>query len=35
VRVLPNGKLEIQVESETPLEEWLPELERLIADARR
>ena len=32
VRVLPNGKLEIQVESETPFERWLPELERMIAD---
>jgi hypothetical protein len=31
VRVLPNGKLEIRVESETPLEDWLPELERMIA----
>ena len=30
VRVLANGKLEIRVESETPLEEWLPELERMI-----
>jgi len=35
VRKLPNGKLEIQVESETPLEEWLPELERLLAAAAR
>jgi len=34
VRSLPNGKLEIQVESETPFEEWLPELERLLT-ARR
>jgi hypothetical protein len=31
-RVLPNGKLEIQVESEVALDEWLPELERLIRD---
>ena len=31
VRVLPGGKLEIQVESETPFEDWLPELERMIA----
>jgi hypothetical protein len=31
VRLLPNGKLEIQVESETSLEDWLPELERAIA----
>jgi hypothetical protein len=30
VRRLPNGKLEIQVESETPFEEWLVELERLL-----
>ena len=33
VRRLPGGKLEIQVESETPLEAWLPELERMIAEA--
>ena len=30
VRVLPGGKLEIVVESETPLDDWLPELERMI-----
>ena len=30
VRTLPNGKLEILVESERPLEEWLPELEETI-----
>jgi len=30
VRRLPNGKLEIQVESETPFAEWLPELERML-----
>ena len=30
VRVLPNGKLEIRVESEVPLEAWLPELEAMI-----
>ena len=30
VRVLANGKLEITVESETPLEEWLPELEAML-----
>ena len=30
VRLLPSGKLEIRVESETPLDEWLPELERMI-----
>jgi hypothetical protein len=33
VRRLPNGKFEITVESETPLAEWLPELERLLAAA--
>ena len=30
-RILPNGKLEIQVESEISLDDWLPELERAIA----
>jgi hypothetical protein len=35
VRILANGKLEIQVESETPFEEWLPELERMITDVMR
>jgi hypothetical protein len=30
VRVLPNGKLEIQVESEDGFGDWLPELERMI-----
>jgi len=30
VRRLPNGKLEIQVESEVPFGDWLPELERMI-----
>jgi len=34
VRVLPSGKLEIRVESETPLEDWLPELERLLVTIR-
>lgn len=29
-RLLPGGKLEIRVESETPLENWLPELEAAI-----
>ena len=29
-RVLANGKLEIRVESERPLDEWLPELEAMI-----
>ena len=27
MRVLPNGKVEIVVESERPIDEWLPELE--------
>jgi hypothetical protein len=30
VRILANGKLEILVESETPLDVWLPELEAAI-----
>ena len=30
VRLLPSGKLEIRVESETPLDDWLPELERML-----
>jgi len=29
-RTLANGKLEILVEAERPLDEWLPELERMI-----
>lgn len=33
IRTLPSGKVEIQVESETPLPEWLPELERLLRGA--
>lgn len=33
VRTLPNGKVEIVVEAETPLADWLPELERLLRDA--
>jgi hypothetical protein len=33
VRTLPNGKVEIRVESETPLAQWLPELERLLREA--
>ena len=32
VRVLGNGKVEIRVESDTPLDVWLPELERLLTD---
>jgi hypothetical protein len=35
VRRLPSGKLEITVESETPLEEWLPELEGLLRGTPR
>lgn len=35
-RRLPGGKIEIVVEAERPLEEWLPELEaRLVALAGR
>jgi hypothetical protein len=30
IRVLPNGKLEIKVESEESLDEWLPRLEAMI-----
>ena len=30
VRILPNGKVEIRVESEVGLDAWLPELERLL-----
>ena len=30
MRVLPNGKLEIRVESEVALDAWLPELEAMI-----
>ena len=33
VRRLANGKLEIRVESETPLDDWLPVLERLLREA--
>jgi hypothetical protein len=33
VRRLPTGKLEIIVEGETSLDEWLPELERQLAAA--
>ena len=32
VRLLPNGKLEIRVESEDALDVWLPEMECLIRD---
>jgi hypothetical protein len=34
VRRLPNGKLEITVDAETPVEEWVKELPGLIAAAR-
>ncbi len=34
VRVLASGKLEIQVDSETPFEDWLVVLERLLAGTR-
>ena len=34
VRRLPSGKLEITVEAERPLDEWLAELPGLIAAAR-
>jgi len=33
VRRLANGKLEIRVEAETPLDDWLGELERLLTEA--
>jgi hypothetical protein len=33
IRTLPNGKVEITIESETPLAEWLPHLERLLGEA--
>ncbi|MBI3636903.1 MAG: hypothetical protein HY216_11960 [Candidatus Rokubacteria bacterium] len=34
VRKLPNGKLEITVESERPFDDWLKELPALLAAAR-
>jgi hypothetical protein len=34
VRKLPSGKLEITVDAERPLEEWVQELPALIAAAR-
>ena len=34
VRKLPNGKLEITVESHRPLDEWLKELPALIGAAQ-
>jgi hypothetical protein len=32
VRVLPNGKTEIRVESQGSLDDWLPILERMLLD---
>ena len=34
VRKLPNGKLEITVDAETPIEEWVKGLPALIAAAQ-
>ena len=34
VRRLPSGKLEITVEAERPIDQWLAELPRLIAAAQ-
>jgi hypothetical protein len=34
VRKMPNGKLEIIVDAERPIEEWVKELPRLIAAAQ-
>jgi hypothetical protein len=34
VRRMPNGKLEIVVDAERPIEEWVKELPRLIAAAQ-
>ena len=33
IRTLENGKVEITIESETALPDWLPELERLLGEA--
>jgi hypothetical protein len=35
VRRLPSGKLEITVDAERPIEEWVKELPSLIAAARK
>jgi hypothetical protein len=35
VRRMPNGKFEIVVDAERPIEEWVKELPRLIAAAQR
>ena len=32
VRRLPNGKFEIVVDAEIPLDDWLPELERRLLE---
>jgi len=32
VRVMPNGKTEIRVESEGSLDDWLPVLEQILVD---
>jgi hypothetical protein len=34
VRVLPSGKLEIVVDAEAPIDEWVKRLPQLIAAAR-
>jgi len=34
VRVLPSGKLEISVDADTPIEEWVTTLPQLIATAQ-
>jgi hypothetical protein len=34
VRRLPSGKLEIVVDAERPIEEWVKELPRLVAAAQ-
>jgi hypothetical protein len=34
VRSLPKGKIEILVEAEGSVEDWMPELERLLVDLR-
>ena len=35
VRRMPNGKFEIVVDAERPIEEWVKELPRLIAAVQR
>ena len=34
VRRLPNGKFEIVVDAQTPIDEWLPVLEEQLKSAR-